>query len=54
MVQDSGSGCNQVRNCGLGLHADQTAEMVRILYAFELKGLIFPICIAEGKREAAG
>ena len=49
-----GSGCNQVRNCGLGLHVDQTAEVVCIQATFYFKGLVFPIrmlwdpdCIAE-------
>ena len=34
------SGCNQVRNCRFGLHADQTAEMVCIQAAFYFKGLL--------------
>ena len=44
----------EVRDCGLGLHADQTAEVVCIQAAFYFKGLVFPIrmlwepdCIAE-------
>ena len=37
------SGTVKVRNCGLGTHADQTAEMVRNQSAFHKKGVIFSI-----------